>query len=671
MSDYFIDFTKTTSQPTEWQLANYANVKYAANGAEFTYAKRYDAPQMQTTWKMFFGRVDIVMKAAKGRGIVSGMVLLSSDLDEVDWECTGTMSNNSQIQTNYYGKGIEDYSVGAFLKVDSPAQQFHTYTLDWSPTSLTWAIDGVPLRTVNNAKGVNFPQTPCAVSLSLWAGGDPSLPQGTQQWAGGITPIPPPEPYTMYIKSVKVHNMFPGQQYKYSDRSGSWGSIKVLNDTKSSSLSSIPTSALSATVPKMSIPATGIAVANGTSSLPPTNQITTLPSKTSSAVTQASSGASAKSNSSLPSSGSPESPAANSSAPVSKPAGTGMAASSTMSSAVATSPSPNSGTAASRPPSNSDPAPQSSGTGVAPPSLKIDVAAPKSPAPEVTASHAPSTGIAASQTSSTGVASSKPSSQPSMPGLAASQSSADLASSKPSSQSSMPVVAASQSTNSGSAAPPHVSSGAAAVSSSGASNAASSPKSPAPNDSAVSKSSLLGSGENKSGTVLPTSSGAAVLSVPFSSSGTLAVSKPFLGAFSAVLASGKSCSKKSASSAASAASITGAVKAAVGSLAGVANKTQPTSAFTAGGHAFTPCPGGLAVGNQTISLGGPGVTISNNVVSLGSSGVHIGTSVIPLPSGVLSKGTNTNSAAKSAINGTLTAPISGTTQAVVTTELYV
>lgn len=633
MSDYFVDFTKTTSQPTDWQLANYANVKYATNGAEFTFAKRYDAPQMQSTWKMFFGRIDIVMKAAKGRGIVSGIVLLSSDLDEVDWECTGTMSNNSQIQTNYYGKGIEDYSVGAFVKVDSPAQQFHTYTLDWSPTSLTWAIDGVPLRTVNNAKGVNFPQTPCAVSLSLWAGGDPSLPLGTQGWAGGTTPIPPPEPYTMYIKSVKVHNMFPGQQYKYSDRSGSWGSIKVLNDTKSSSLSSIPTSALSATVPKMSIPATGIAVVNGTSSLPPTNQITTVPSKTSSAVTQASTGASAKSNPTLPSSGSPASHTTNSSAPVSKPAATGIAASSTMSSGMVTSPSLSSNTAVLRPSSTGGSAPQSSGTGVNPQSPKVDAAASQSSGGVVTSHQSTSTGIAASQMSSAGVALSNLSSQSSMPGVAASQSSSP-----------------------GSAASSHASSGAVALSSSGASNAANSPSSPMPNNSAVPKSGPSSSGDNKSTTMPPTGSEAAVLSAPVSSTGTLGVSKPFLGAFSAALASGKNCSKKSASSAASVASITGAVKAAVGSSSGIANQTQPTSPFTAGGHTFTPCPGGLAVGSQTISLGGPGVTISNTVVSLGSSGVHIGTSVIPLPSGILSKGAN---------------PTSETTQEVVTTEMSV
>ncbi|KAL8732739.1 MAG: hypothetical protein Q9166_002519 [cf. Caloplaca sp. 2 TL-2023] len=237
---YSIDFTKTKILPTEWQLANYANVSLGDQGAEFTFAKRYDAPTMWTKFKFFFGRVEFVVKAAPGVGIVSSMVLLSDDLDEIDWEFLGGVTTN--VQTNYFGKGYTGtYNRSTSPAVASPQTQFHTYALDWSTAALTWSIDGVVVRTLNAAdadgNGDQYPQSPMKISLSLWDAGDPDAP--TQGWAGGVTPIPPPEPYTMYVKSVKVFNQNPAQQYQYTDKSGSWKSIKVINDVPFSSSSSL------------------------------------------------------------------------------------------------------------------------------------------------------------------------------------------------------------------------------------------------------------------------------------------------------------------------------------------------------------------------------------------------------------------------------------------------
>jgi len=43
------------------------------------------APTINTTNYLFFGRVDVVMKAATGGGIVTSIVLQSDDQDEIDW----------------------------------------------------------------------------------------------------------------------------------------------------------------------------------------------------------------------------------------------------------------------------------------------------------------------------------------------------------------------------------------------------------------------------------------------------------------------------------------------------------------------------------------------------------------------------------------------------------
>ncbi|CAF9919794.1 MAG: hypothetical protein HETSPECPRED_004125 [Heterodermia speciosa] len=249
-SSYSIDFTSVKTLPSEWIVADNEKVTLGADGAELSFTQRFDAPTIRTDFNIFFGRVEYVVKAAPGTGIISSMVLLSDDLDEVDWEFRGGVTDS--VQTNYFGKGYTGtYNRSTTEPVTSPQATFHTYALDWSPTALVWSIDGKIMRTLNAANadgnGSQYPQTPMKISLSLWDGGDPDTNPGTVQWAGGLTPLPPAQPYTMYVKSVKVWNSNPGKMYKYSDKSGSWKSIRVINETiaSNSSVSAQNTSTLS------------------------------------------------------------------------------------------------------------------------------------------------------------------------------------------------------------------------------------------------------------------------------------------------------------------------------------------------------------------------------------------------------------------------------------------
>lgn len=76
------DFTQGSSDG--WTAIS-GNVTYGSNGAEFTINKRYDAPTLETNFYIFFGEVEVVMRAANGTGIVSSIVMESDDLDEIDW----------------------------------------------------------------------------------------------------------------------------------------------------------------------------------------------------------------------------------------------------------------------------------------------------------------------------------------------------------------------------------------------------------------------------------------------------------------------------------------------------------------------------------------------------------------------------------------------------------
>lgn len=54
-------------------------------GAKFTISEQGDAPTIESEFYIFFGHVDVKMRAANGTGIVSTWILESDDLDEIDW----------------------------------------------------------------------------------------------------------------------------------------------------------------------------------------------------------------------------------------------------------------------------------------------------------------------------------------------------------------------------------------------------------------------------------------------------------------------------------------------------------------------------------------------------------------------------------------------------------
>lgn len=57
-------------------------------GAKFTISEQGDAPTIESEFYIFFGHVDVKMRAANGTGIVSTWILESDDLDEIDWVCS-------------------------------------------------------------------------------------------------------------------------------------------------------------------------------------------------------------------------------------------------------------------------------------------------------------------------------------------------------------------------------------------------------------------------------------------------------------------------------------------------------------------------------------------------------------------------------------------------------
>ncbi|CAJ2504689.1 Uu.00g120830.m01.CDS01 [Anthostomella pinea] len=253
-----IDFTKGESD--FFTAAQATTIDYTTDGAVFTINTETEAPTIQSSDYIFFGKIDLTVIAAKGQGVVTSFVLQSADLDEIDWEWLG--GDVTQVQSNYFGKGnTTTYDRGAYHSVNAPQTEEHTYTIDWTKDYVHWYVDGTQVRELLYADAVdgkNFPQTPCQIKLGTWVAGSSTAAPGTVEWAGGLTDFSQ-APFKAYYKSITIqdysNNVAGAKSYSWPAGSdGSYGSIDVLTtDGKTSSseevnsitTKSIPTSTAS------------------------------------------------------------------------------------------------------------------------------------------------------------------------------------------------------------------------------------------------------------------------------------------------------------------------------------------------------------------------------------------------------------------------------------------
>ncbi|RLV96364.1 Extracellular glycosidase CRH11 [Spathaspora sp. JA1] len=210
------------------QLDKQGSVNYGNDGVGLTINKRLDNPTLESNFYIMFGKVEVVLQAALGQGIVTSFYLQSDDLDEIDIELFG--GDAYEFQSNYFIKGnTATWDRGGYHPTSSsPLENYHTYTIDWSENSLSWILDGNTVRTIDTSNPQGYPQSPMKIFAGVWAGGDPDNAPGTIDWAGGLTDYSK-APFTMHIKSVIVTDYSSGDQYSYSDQSGSWQSIKAEN----------------------------------------------------------------------------------------------------------------------------------------------------------------------------------------------------------------------------------------------------------------------------------------------------------------------------------------------------------------------------------------------------------------------------------------------------------
>lgn len=218
-----VPFTEESSHFPRYAKAG--NITYSDNGAEMTIAKRFDNPSVVSDFYLMFGKVQAIIKAAPGQGIISSFYLQSDDLDEIDIEWTGT--DITQVQTNFFSKGVTgSYDRGQFHGVDDPQGKYHNYTIDWTKDQIDIYVDSALVRTITSDNGQGYPQSPMRIFIGNWAGGDPDNQPGTIEWAGGVTDYTK-APFSMFVKDLVAVDYSTGSEYSYSGTEGTSDSIEA------------------------------------------------------------------------------------------------------------------------------------------------------------------------------------------------------------------------------------------------------------------------------------------------------------------------------------------------------------------------------------------------------------------------------------------------------------
>ena len=151
-----------------------------------------------------YGHLDVTASLPAGLpGAWPAIWLLGANLDEVNWPACGeidmmesfAVKGNSSVISGSLHSGTDN--VTAEHTLATPATEFHTYSLDWRPTSIQWSADGHAYQTILKKNLASWPfDNPMFLILNLAIGGT----------MGGPVPATAPLPYQMIIKSVELYN---------------------------------------------------------------------------------------------------------------------------------------------------------------------------------------------------------------------------------------------------------------------------------------------------------------------------------------------------------------------------------------------------------------------------------------------------------------------------------
>lgn len=194
--------------------------------ASMAQTKDYSGAELYTRDTQMYGKFEARMYMAAGSGIVSSMFLYHNDSYmggeepwvEVDIEILGKKPES--FQSNIITGTAEKKKTSEKHHALSPAANagYHTYCMEWTPTYVSWIIDGVQVRKTmtdsNDTKGqVAALIREQGLRFNLWS-------SESEAWVGAFDDAI--LPVHQYIDWVKVYTYTPGAGDDGSDFTLAW-----------------------------------------------------------------------------------------------------------------------------------------------------------------------------------------------------------------------------------------------------------------------------------------------------------------------------------------------------------------------------------------------------------------------------------------------------------------
>jgi len=130
--------------------------------------KAYSAAEVRTREDFTFGRFEARFKPAPGSGLVSSLfTYLYVPWNEIDIEYLGHREHGVQYNLISDGPSGREYQPYFDLVGFDPAEDFHDYAFEWTPSEVTFFVDGVPTYVETRNVGERLTH-PVRLHMNCW-----------------------------------------------------------------------------------------------------------------------------------------------------------------------------------------------------------------------------------------------------------------------------------------------------------------------------------------------------------------------------------------------------------------------------------------------------------------------------------------------------------------------
>jgi len=141
------------------------NLKITARAEAFM-GSNYTSSRLKSKdlFEFTYGRVDISAKLPEGAGTWAALWMLGANIDEVSWpaageidiaEHIGIQQNTITAALHFPGNSGED-NIGGQTSVPTASSEFHTYTVEWRPDEILFAVDNQIFFSTENTGDLPF-----------------------------------------------------------------------------------------------------------------------------------------------------------------------------------------------------------------------------------------------------------------------------------------------------------------------------------------------------------------------------------------------------------------------------------------------------------------------------------------------------------------------------------